>query len=148
MRCIVRTAYTRLLEQGAPIAGYLHQGYFYDHSTPGRYLQGNLNLLAGAAAFPRAPGPRVGIHPSADIHPTAEVCAPVLIGADARIGAGARVGPFVVVGAGARVLEGVRLRECVLWPGATADASGARLILTPDGAVHVPASTDPALEPR
>ena len=40
--CVIRTAYRELLERGAPIAGYVHEDYFYDHSTLSRYLQGNL----------------------------------------------------------------------------------------------------------
>jgi NDP-sugar pyrophosphorylase family protein len=148
VRCVIRTAYTELLERGAPIAGYLHRGYFYDHSTPARYLQGNLNLLSGAAAPAHAPGPLTGLDPTAEIDRAAAIGREVLVGPGARVEADVRLGPGVVVGQGARVTRGTRLRESIVWPGVTADRSGARLVFTPRGPVEVPVAADPAASPR
>jgi NDP-sugar pyrophosphorylase family protein len=148
VRCVIRTAYQKLLTQGALVAGYLHRGYFYDHSTPARYLQGNLNLLAGAAAPSHAPGPLAGVDPGAEIHRTAKVHQEVLVGAGARVEADVRLGPGVVVGPGARVSRGARLEASIVWPGVTADRSGSRLVFTPRGPVEIPAAADPAASPR
>ena len=41
-------------------------GYFMEHSTPARFLAGNLNLLRGVATVRHAPGPLSGIAASAD----------------------------------------------------------------------------------
>jgi NDP-sugar pyrophosphorylase family protein len=129
--CIIRTAYTALFERGAPLAGYVHEGYFHEHSTPARYLEGNLNLLRGLAAPASAPGPLRGIDAEARVEEGARIEAPVRIAAGARIGAGACVGPEVVVGAGAQVAAGVELSRAVVWPGARVAASVASAIITP-----------------
>jgi mannose-1-phosphate guanylyltransferase len=146
--CVIRTAYLDLLARGAPLLGYVHRGYFYDHSTPARYLQGNLNLLAGQAEPACRPGPLRGVDPSAAVDPAAELVEPVLVGAGARIEAGARVGPNVALGPRARVAAGTTLRDAVVWPDAVADASGVRVVVTPGGLVQVPEVDDPAASPR
>lgn len=146
--CVIRTAYLDLLARGAPLCGYVHRGYFYDHSTPARYLQGNLNLLAGQAEPACRPGPLRGVDPSAVVDPEAELVEPVLVGAGARIDAGARVGPNVAVGPRARVAAKTALRDAVVWPDAVAEVSGARVVFTSDGPVPVPAVDDPAASPR
>lgn len=148
LRCVIRTAYRELLLGGAPIAGFVHRGYFYDHSTPARYLQGNLNLLRSVAAPPHSPGPLSGVDASACVDASAELVPPVLLAADARVEAGARVGPCVVLGASARVAAGLQLQHSVVWAGAPVLRSGRRLVVTPHRAVEVPESDDPAASPR
>jgi len=129
--CIIRTAYTALFERGAPLAGFVHEGYFQEHSTPARYLEGNLKLLRGLAAPAARPGPLTGIDPSAVLGPGVRIEEPVLIDEGVWIGEGARVGPEVAIGAGAEVAPGVALERAVLWPGARALASAADVVLTP-----------------
>jgi NDP-sugar pyrophosphorylase family protein len=148
LRCVIRTAYRALLERGAPICAHVHRGYFYDHSTPGRYLQGNLNLLAGRAAPVHAPGPLTGVAHDARLAADVELNGPVLVGAGAVVEAGARLGPGVVLGPGARVAAGCRLRQAVVWPGALVERSLERVVVTPNEVVEVPRSGDPAASPR
>jgi len=148
LRCVIRTAYADLLRRGAPIRALVHHGYFYDHSTPARYLQGNLKLLQGAAHPSHAPGPLQGVDPSARIAPKAELVPPLLVGAGARVEAGARVGPCVVLGPSSRVASGVALRHSVVWADATVEAGGERLIVTSQSALSVPDAGDPAQSPR
>lgn len=146
--CVIRTAYQELLRKGAPIFGYLHQGYFYEHSTPSRYLQGNLNLLQGLAVPAAAPGPLSGVDPSAQVNPGARVVGPVLVGAGVKIEAGAEVGPEVVLGQGAWVGPGVRLRQSVVWPGAEVLADARRAIITSQCIEQVPEMDNPEEKPR
>jgi NDP-sugar pyrophosphorylase family protein len=146
--CVIRGAYTDLLRRGAPLFGFVHRGYFYDHSTPARYLQGNLNLLSGAAEPSHSPGPLSGVDPSAAIEPGARLVPPVLVGPGVVVEAGAIVGPRVVVGREARVTRDVRLEEAVVWPGASVERSGVHLVATPRGVVPVPRLADPAESPR
>jgi len=148
--CIVRQTYMPLVSSGAPMAAFVHRGYFYDHSTPARYLQGNLNLLAGAggADLPHAPGQLRGIHPAALIDPSADVNSESLVQRGAVVEAGARLGSGVVVGAGARVAAGVSLSQTVIWPGAVAVSDLQRAIVTPAGVLDVPDEGDPAVAPR
>lgn len=126
----IRQAYVPALEAGEHIEGVLHAGYFHEHSTPARYLQGNLNALYGRARLRYAPGPFTGVDAGAVVSPDARIVAPVRIAAGARIGAGAIVGPGVVVGAGASVEAGVALERAVVWPNAQVKTSAADAIVT------------------
>src|SRR4029077_9326446 len=62
---VIRDAYIPALEGGARIAAQRLGGYFAEHSTPARYLAGNLDLLATPTLVPQAPGPLTGVDPSA-----------------------------------------------------------------------------------
>jgi mannose-1-phosphate guanylyltransferase len=146
--CIIRTVYRSLLEQDAPLSAHVHEGYFYDHSTVARYLEGNLNLLRGAVAPDHAPGPMSGIHPSVEVHPEARIVEPVLIGQNASIDAGATVGPSVVVGPDARVEQGIRLEQTVVWQGCRGERSLRRAVVTPSDVVRVTEAGDPTRSPR
>jgi mannose-1-phosphate guanylyltransferase len=120
-QCIVRTAYRQLFAEPRGIDVHTHAGYWWEHSTIERYLQGIANVLDGHASLPWAERPVVGIDPSAKIAAGVEIDARALVGPDATIGAGARIGAHVEIGAGARVAPGVSLERAAVWPGATLD---------------------------
>jgi mannose-1-phosphate guanylyltransferase len=135
--CIIRTAYRELFRRRARLRGFVHRGYFQEHSTPARYLRGNFNLLEGVVDPPARPGPLRGVDPAAQIAATARLQQPVLVAAGARIEAGAEVGPRVVLGAGARVAAGVQLRDAVVWPGVEVRQSAGLAIFTPRRCLQV-----------
>jgi mannose-1-phosphate guanylyltransferase len=135
--CIIRTAYRELFRRGAPLRGFVHRGYFAEHSTPARYLRGNFNLLEGKVELPARPGPLRGVDTRAEVQ-GARLHEPVLVGAGARVEAGAELGPRVVVGAGARVAAGVALRDAVIWPGVEARESATGAVVTARGVLRVP----------
>ena len=60
---VIRDAYIPALEAGARIAAQRLGGYFAEHSTPARYLAGNLDLLHNPSLVPHPPGPLTGIAP-------------------------------------------------------------------------------------
>lgn len=120
-QCIIRTAYRQLFAEPRGIDVHVHDGYWWEHSTIERYLQGIANVLDGRAALPWAERPVVGVDPSANIAPGVQIDPRSLIGPDASIGAGARIGPHVEIGAGAHVAPGVSLERAAVWPGATLD---------------------------
>ena len=146
--CVIRSAYQQLFEQGAFIGGYVHRGYFYEHSTAARYLQGNLNLLCGLAAPPAAPGPLTGVDPGAQVHRAATLLSPLLVGPGAKIAAGARVGPNVVLGPGATVAADAALSHAVVWDGCHVEGEQSRCIVTPQEVIQVPDEGDPTTAPR
>jgi NDP-sugar pyrophosphorylase family protein len=113
----IRQAYLPALLDGDRIEGVLLRGYFHEHSTPERYLEGNWNVLAGRATLKYPPGPFVRI------------------AADAQISPDAQLGPQVVVGAGARIEAGARLERVVIWPGSVVSGELHDAIVTPRG-VH------------
>jgi len=67
MRRDPRTPTSPALLAGARIAAQRLDGYFAEHSTPARYLAGNLDLLRTPALVPHAPGPLTGVDPGAGI---------------------------------------------------------------------------------
>src|SRR6185436_504395 len=50
-RCIVRQGYVPWLADGTRIHAFVQRGYFMEHSTPERYLEGNVNVLRGLATI-------------------------------------------------------------------------------------------------
>ncbi|HEX2571806.1 MAG TPA: NDP-sugar synthase [Polyangia bacterium] len=136
--CIIRQGYLRALADGLLVAGLRYDGYFQEHSTPERYLQGNFAVVRGAARLRHAPGPLQGVDPAAELGPAVRLVGAHRVAAGARVGAGAIVGPDVVVGAGAQVAPGVRLERVVIWPGAKVDGDVADAIVTPRGVFPVP----------
>jgi len=59
--CLIDGTYRPLLEKGARISAYVHPGYYHEHSSPKRYLLGNMRLLQHmpAAIASVAPVPAV-----------------------------------------------------------------------------------------
>jgi mannose-1-phosphate guanylyltransferase len=129
--CVIRTAYAALFRSGAPLVGFVLRGTFQEHSTPRRYLDGNLELLRGVGVPRVCPGPLRGVDPAAQVESTARLVEPLLVGPRATIGAGATVGPEVVLGAGARVADGVQVSRSVVWPDAVVRASVTHAVVTP-----------------
>jgi mannose-1-phosphate guanylyltransferase len=115
---VITDAYLPALLAGARIQAFTMKGYFAEHSTPERYLEGNLALLRQPALVPDAPGPLVGIDRTAQVDPRARVILPVRVGAGAVVEGGAIVGPEAVIGPGARVLASARVEKSVVWSGA------------------------------
>lgn len=132
-QCVIRTAYRQLFDEGEHLRGYVHEGYWFEHSTPERYLQGVTNVLSGEATFAHAAGPVTGVHAEADVAGDAEVVGPVFVEAGVRIEPGATVGPHVQLGAGATVRAGVTLRDAIVWDGVTIDADTEKAIVPADG---------------
>ncbi len=134
---VIRDAYIPALLAGATFHSERLVGYFAEHSTPERYLAGNLALLRAPSLVPHPPGPLVGVDPGARLDPAARVVGPCRIEAGAIVEAGAVIGPDVVVAAGARVIAGVHLRRSVVWPKVVIASDAHDVVATPDGVVAV-----------
>jgi mannose-1-phosphate guanylyltransferase len=110
-----RHVYPPLMAAGL-VRAHVVEGYWNDLGTPARYLEANLDVLAG-----RVPLARFGLDPlagcvrrgAAALHPSAE------------IDPGARI-EEAFVAAGARVGAGCTVRRAVVWDG-TELAAGERL---------------------
>jgi len=132
---VIRDAYIPALLAGESIAAVTHARYFAEHSTPERYLAGNLALLRNPSLLRAPPGPLVGVDPAAAVHARARIIGPCRIEAGAVVEADAVVGPDVVVGAGARVAVGALLERAVVWPGAVVTGAVTDAVVTPSGTV-------------
>jgi len=135
--CMIRQGYLPWIQQGARVAAVeQNHGYFAEHSTPARYLESNLALLA-APSLTCAPGRLSGVDPTAQIASTATLRPPLKIGAGARVGHRAVVGPAVVIGAGAEVHADAVVERSVVWAGAQARGELRRTIVTAAGPLPV-----------
>jgi mannose-1-phosphate guanylyltransferase len=134
---VIRDAYLPALLAGETIQAATLTGYFAEHSTPARYLEGNLALLREPTLLADPPGALVGIEPSAAVDPAAQIVGPVRIEAGAIVERDARIGPLAVIGQGAFVAAGVEVRRAVIWPGATLTTPVADAVVTPSGTVEV-----------
>lgn len=135
---IISAAYQPALEDGARINGFVYDGYFEEHSTPERYLAGNLALLRQPGLVSSPPGPLTGVDPGAQVAATAVLRPPVRICAGAVVEHGAQLGPEVVVGPGGRVAPGAHLVRTVVWEGGRAEGDVTDAVVTPEGPVSAP----------
>ncbi len=115
----IRQGYIPALLDGERIEGIRYAGYWHEHSTPERYLQGNWNLLSGSVRLTHPPAALRAISPSATIEP------------------GAQLSPLVVVGARSVVGATARLDRVVVWPDSVVDGAITNAIVTPRGVFPV-----------
>jgi NDP-sugar pyrophosphorylase family protein len=115
----IRQAYIPALLDGERIEAIRFAGYWHEHSTPERYLQGNWNLLSGSVTLTHPPAPLRAISPSATVEP------------------GAQLSPLVVAGARSVVRAGAKLDRVVIWPDSIVDGDIANAIVTPKGVFRV-----------
>lgn len=115
---IEREVFPGLAQSGA-LYGFESLAYWTDTGTPLRYLQSQLDLVAGRRPGPPAPGAQAGAGGVWTIGTPAvdgDVHGPALLGAGARICVGACV-EGSVIGAGTVVAPGGRVIDSVLLPG-------------------------------
>ncbi len=115
----IRQAYIPALLDGERIEAIRYAGYWHEHSTPERYLQGNWNLLSGSVNLTYPPSEIRAIAPTAIIEPGAQLSAQVVVGARSIVRAPAR------------------LDRVVVWPDSTVDGELSDAIVTPKGVTAV-----------
>jgi NDP-sugar pyrophosphorylase family protein len=115
----IRQAYIPALLDGERIEAIRYGGYWHEHSTPERYLQGNWNLLNGSVTLTQPPGPIHAIAPGATVEP------------------GATLSSLVVVGTRAVVRAGAKLDRVVVWPDSVVEGELTNAIVTPRGILRV-----------
>jgi NDP-sugar pyrophosphorylase family protein len=120
-QCVIRTAYRSLFDERRGLHGFVTDRYWWEHSTPQRYIRGVANVLDGEVALPYAERPIRGIDRSAVVEPGARVEPPVWVGPGATIGRDAVVGPHVQLGAGSTVKPGARVVSSIVWDGAVVE---------------------------
>ncbi|WP_101789387.1 mannose-1-phosphate guanyltransferase [Nonomuraea indica] len=109
--------FPRLLDAGAPIYGYVADGYWEDVGTHESYLKAQADALSGRVrldlgGFELSPG--VWVAESASVDPDAVLKGPLLVGDYAKVEAGAELREFTVLGNNAVVREGAFLHRAVV----------------------------------
>ncbi len=109
--------FPRLLDRGAPLYGWVGDGYWEDVGTLESYLAAQADVLSGRVAadidgFEVSPGVWVG--EGAEVDPEAELSGPLVIGEYAKVEAGATLREYTVIGSNVVVKEGAFLHRAVL----------------------------------
>ncbi|MEV0587528.1 mannose-1-phosphate guanyltransferase [Nonomuraea sp. NPDC050310] len=109
--------FPRLLERGAPVYGYVAEGYWEDVGTHENYLKAQADALSGRVrldidGFELSPG--VWVAETAAVDPDAVLKGPLLIGDYAKVEAGAELREYTVLGDNAVVREGAFLHRAVV----------------------------------
>ncbi len=106
-----------LLKRGAPLFGYISDGYWEDVGTHESYLKAQADVLAGRVQADIAGfevSPRVWVAEGAEVDPEAVLTGPLCIGDYAKIEAGANLREYTVVGSNVVVKEGAFLHRAVV----------------------------------
>jgi mannose-1-phosphate guanylyltransferase/phosphomannomutase len=109
--------FPRLLKQGAPLFGWIADGYWEDVGTHESYLKAQADVLSGRveaeiAGFEMSPG--MWVAEGAEVDPEAILTGPLCIGEYAKIEAGAQLREFTVIGNNVVVKEGAFLHRAVV----------------------------------
>ena len=115
--CVIRTAYRRWVDEGAPVLGIVDNSPWADLGTVSEYHRVNLELGSGLLAWPGVE-PREGCILPASVEPSGTIRRSV-VGADVEIG------------------EGVTLDRCVVWSGTTVERSATNAVITPEHRIEV-----------
>ena len=99
-----------MVNDGLPVYGYLHQGYWADIGTRETYIQAHVDVLDSKLIL-RTPSPRN--------HKGYLAVQPVHIGKDCRIAQDAQIGPHTVLGNNCHLKSGAVVKNSILWSGAT-----------------------------
>ena len=106
-----------VLDAGAPLFGYVADGYWEDVGTTAAYLKAHEDILNGKvevdiSGFELKPGVFLGKGSSVD--PSARLDAPAFIGENCTIDEDAVIGAYTTIGANTRVAERAELRHSVI----------------------------------
>src|SRR6266699_3097738 len=109
--------FPRLVERGAPLFGWIADGYWEDVGTHESYLKAQADVLSGRveaeiAGFEVSPG--IWVADGAELDPEAILNGPLCIGEYAKIEAGAQLREFTVIGNNVVVKEGAFLHRAVV----------------------------------
>ena len=107
-----------LLERGDPFYSFNSHGYWIDIGTPEKYMQVNVDLLAGdiAADFPGSMrGKNVWSEEGCDIHPKASIDGTVVIGRNCVIEAQAHIKGPSIIGPDCRIGSGSIVEKSIIW---------------------------------
>src|SRR5690242_16934682 len=106
-----------LVKAGAPLYGWVAEGYWQDVGTHESYLKAQADVLSGQVeadidGFEISPG--VWVAEGAEVDPEAVLTGPLCIGEYAKVEAGAELREFTVVGSNVVIKEGAFLHRAVV----------------------------------
>ncbi len=109
------TIFPEMIQEGLPVYGYLHDGYWVDLGSRGKYLEVHRDALNGKSPLKTR---------SLQKLEGEFVVPPVVAGMNCSIDPTAKIGPCVVLGNGSRIEAGAIVEQSVLWDGVTVGPHG------------------------
>ncbi len=110
--------FPKLLEEGAPVYGYVADGYWCDVGDLREYLRANTDYLYGKLSLPK-PGIRLGDEiwagENVEIAPDARLYGPIYLGNDVKIKAGVEIHGPSVIRDGAIVDNYASIERSIVW---------------------------------
>jgi mannose-1-phosphate guanylyltransferase / phosphomannomutase len=109
--------FPKLLAEGAPLYGYIADGYWEDVGTHESYLKAQADMLSGKIdvevdGFEVSPG--VWVAEGAEVDPEAVLKGPLYVGDYAKVEAGSELREYTVLGSNVVVKEGAFLHRAVI----------------------------------
>jgi mannose-1-phosphate guanylyltransferase / phosphomannomutase len=109
--------FPRLVKAGAPLHGWVGEGYWQDVGTHESYLRAQADVLSGDVeteidGFEVSPG--VWVAEGAEVDPEAVLKGPLCVGEYTKVEAGAELREFTVVGSNVVIKEGAFLHRAVI----------------------------------
>ena len=102
--------FPKMVQDGTPVYGFLHKGYWIDMGTRETYIQAQKDAM----------DEKVVLKNSYSRNPEGPLLVPpVHIGKNCEISQDAQVGPYAVIGDGCRIRPGAIIENSILWPNAT-----------------------------
>ena len=127
--CTVRQGYLPWIQDGGRVDAFEHKaGYFAEHSTPKRYLQGNIDLLREQVFLNR---PVLKSYPPLQMGKGSKIVEPVFLGQGVSIGEGCTLGPSVILGNNVVVASDSKIENAVVWADSRIEGNNGDSILTP-----------------
>ncbi|MBI5427685.1 MAG: NDP-sugar synthase [Nitrospinae bacterium] len=96
-----------MVEEGLPVYGYIHEGYWNDMGNRASYLQLHKDIFDGKAG--------AGLARNPDFPKETLIVPPVFIGKECHIAANAQIGPYATLGDGCRIKYGAVVERSVCW---------------------------------
>ncbi len=121
-----RDLFPKLFEMGAPLYGYVADGYWQDIGSLPQYLSANRDILDGTI---RASVPglelknRVFIGDGVNLDSLEHMMAPVYVGNYVRLDPSARIGPYTVLGSNVVLKSNAEVRHSVVGSNTYIDTS-------------------------
>ena len=105
--------FPQMIQDGVPIYGYLHEGYWKDMGNRESYIQVNTDALNKIITLKEASTYQSN-NPS--------IIPPALVGPNCRISKDSKIGPHSVIGPNCIVESGAVIESSILWGGVTVGA--------------------------
>lgn len=112
-----RDVFPKLLQMGAPLYGFVAQGYWSDVGSLPAYSQALQDCLDGKVflELPKASSRGIYFEEGVELSPDAKLEGPLFLSRGCKVGPNSYIGPYTIMGAHCQIGKDVSLKQSVLW---------------------------------